>query len=633
MSFLHPEFLYYMYPPLFILFALLLTQKETQAQFFSLEVMEKLRVSANTLTLQARNAIFLLMAFFMILALAQPVIKDGKILIKAKSADIMIALDISDSMLATDIYPNRLQSAKQKAITLLDMAPNERIGVIAFAQNSYLVSPLSFDTSAVSFLLKQLNTDSITEKGTDFLSVLNVFNETSKKDGKKYLLLLSDGGDKSDFSKEIEMAKKNDIVIFVLGIATKKGAPIKLDNGEFIKFNGSIIVSKLNENISNLATSTGGVYIQATNSSSDIKAMLREITNISEEKELKSEEIQKFIPLFYYPVAFALFLLLIATSSMGKRQSIKIPSLIILCSLALNSPNLHAGLLDFMDLKEAKEAYKKGEFEKSSNIYNNYANKSSNDEAYFNAANSLYKQKKYKEALEVYKKATFDTKKLRANNLSNIGNSYAKMSSQKNLQNAVKSYEKSLKILEDKQTRDNLNMVKKILEKQKQDSKKQDKKNKDKNQKNKDKKNKDKKNKDKKKNQDNKDGGKKESDENQKKSSDKKDKSKDEKNSSKSKKSKDKQKSEDDMKSEKEKNSDKDKSNKEKKQDLKKLKKDNKKELNKEKSQGFNKLSKDKMSEAEEKKWMQRLNMNKNTYMYKLNKEQKQYQTRDTKPW
>ena len=103
MTFLHPEFFYYMLPPLLILFALLLTQKESDVHFFSEEVISKLRVSENTLTLRARNALFLLMALFIVIALAQPVIKDGEVEVKAKSADIMIALDISDSMLAEDV--------------------------------------------------------------------------------------------------------------------------------------------------------------------------------------------------------------------------------------------------------------------------------------------------------------------------------------------------------------------------------------------------------------------------------------------------------------------------------------------------------------------------------------------------
>ena len=289
-----------MLPPLFILFFLLLTQKEAQAHFFSDEVISRLRVSANTLTLKARNALFFLMGFFMILALAQPVINDGVVEVKAKSADIMIALDISDSMLAEDVYPNRLKLAKQKALELLKMAPNERIGVIAFARNSYLVSPLSFDHSAVGFLLKQLDTTSITQKGTDFLSMLEVVHNTINKEGKKYLLILSDGGDESDFSKEIKYAKENNIVVFVLGIGTPKGAPIKLEDGSFIKQKGEIIVSKLNEKSATLATQSGGVYIQSVKSDEDIKTMLKEIERLSEKKELKSEEIKRFIPLFYF---------------------------------------------------------------------------------------------------------------------------------------------------------------------------------------------------------------------------------------------------------------------------------------------------------------------------------------------
>ena len=321
MTFLHPEFLYYMLPPMFILFGLLLTQKEIQAHFFSQDVMDKLRVSANTLTQKARNTIFLLIGIFMLVALAQPVIEDGVLSIKAKSADIIIALDISDSMLATDMYPNRLELAKQKAIHLLESDINERMGVVAFAKNSYLVSPLSFDTDAVGFLLRQLDTSSITEKGTDILSVLKVVNESQKDKKKKYLLLLSDGGDKTDFSPEIDYAKEHGIVIFVLGVATKKGAPIRLNNGEFIKQNSKIIITKLNESISKLATATGGTYIQAVSSTNDINTMFSEISKVSDEKELKSEDIKKYIPLFYYPLIMALFLLLISTSSMYKREN------------------------------------------------------------------------------------------------------------------------------------------------------------------------------------------------------------------------------------------------------------------------------------------------------------------------
>ena len=626
MSFLHPEFLYWMLPPLFILFGLLLTQKEAQGDFFSDEVMDKLRVSANTLTLKARNALFLLMGFFMILALAGPVIKDGTVKIKAKSADIMIALDISDSMLAQDVYPNRLKLAKEKAIDLLKSAPDERIGVVAFAKNSYLVSPMSFDHDAVGFLLRQLNTDSITEKGTDFLSLLNVVDRTIKKESKKYLLILSDGGDSSDFSKEIAYAKEKNIVIYILGIGTQKGAPIKLKDGTFIKHKGEIIVSKLNENISDLATSSGGVYIENIKSNDDIKTMLAEIENSSEQRELKSEEVQKFIPLFYYPVGMALFLLLIATSSMSKRERVQLPSVFILFALLFVSPNAEAGLLDFMELKEAKEAYTAGDYEKSQKIYSKYADMSNNANSYYNEGNSLYKQGKYPEAIESYNKATFDDDISRANNLANTGNAYVKQGKPEDFQKALESYEKSLELNDDKEVQENLEAVKKAIEKQKQEQQKKE-------QDNKEKQDKDKKSDDKNDSQDSKD-----SDENK---DDSKDKEKsDEKNdSSKSKESNDdKNEDSDDMKSKKEQEENKSQENnetksQEKKEDLKQLDKD---EDNKTKNSGsLNQAStnKDEMSDAEEQKWLKQLNSQQNTYMYMLNDNKPIQRDTDEKPW
>jgi len=632
MSFLHPEFLYYMLPPLFILFALLLTQKEAEATFFSDEVMDKLRVSANTLTLKARNALFMLMGFLIIIALAGPVIKDGKVAVKAKSADIMIALDISDSMLATDVYPNRLELAKKKAMELLKSAPNERIGVIAFAKNSYLVSPLSFDHDAVGFLLRQLNTTSITEKGTDFVSMLEVVDASVKQESKKYLLILSDGGDKDDFSEEIASAKEKNIAVFVLGIGTPKGAPIKQKNGEFIKHNGDIIISKLNENIAELSTQSGGVYIESVNSDRDIKRMLSEIESHSEKKELKSQEIARFIPLFYFPLGLALIILLIATSSMSKRETVQLPSAFLLFGVLLSYQNAEAGILDFLDLKEAKQAYEAKDYNKSAEIYNKYGKGSNSARSHYNSANALYKQEKYDAAIESYKKTNFSDDELKAKNLANMGNAYVKQSTPESLNKAVETYENSLKIKEDKETRENLEAVKKAIEQQKQEQKNQDKQ---------DNKNKD--SKDDKKSKEDKDSKKDEqSDENRESKKDdnsneeKKD-GKSDKKEEKSDKSEDKKENSDDMKSEKKSEDGKSQENNEikeeqQKQDLKELdKKDENKTQQESKSVSSGKKAQ--MSDAEEAKWLQELNSNQNTFMYMLNKQNNKKEILDEKPW
>lgn len=637
MSFLHPEFLYFMLPPLLILFGLLLTQKESQSHLFSKEVIDKLRVSENTLTLRTRNALFFLMAFFMIIALAEPVIDDGTISVKAKSADIMIALDISDSMLAEDVYPSRIKLAKEKALELLKIAPNERIGVIGFAKNSYLVSPLSFDHSAVGFLLSQLDTDSITEKGTNISSMLDVVNKSLNEQSKKYLLILSDGGDSESFTKEIQKAKEYGIVVFVLGLGTQNGAPIKLKDGSFIKQNGNIIVSKLNENISELATSTGGVYIQNSTSSDDIKVMLEEIDRISEKKELKSEEIHRYKALFYFPLAMALILLLIATSSMSKREKLNLPSVFVLFALLFSHPDAKAGVFDFIDLQDAKEAYENKDYEKASTIYKNHAQNTHNGDSYYNAGNSLYKLEKYSEAVEQYEKASFDSKESRAKNFSNIGNAYAKQSTPESLQSAVKSYEKSLEIVEDKPTRENMQAVKKLLEQQEQDSKDENSDKSEESDKQDKKENKDENSKDDSSNSEDKSSDKEDSkndesqkddadDKNSKDKSDKEDeKDKSDKNESDSD-EKDENKSEENQANENNETEDKKESN----SDLEQLSKD---EENNSSSSASKNMQQKEMSDAEEAKWIQELESQHSTYMYMLNNKKPKEENENEKPW
>ena len=507
MTFLHPEFIYFMLPPLILLFVLLLTQKEKQAVFFSEEVMKKLRVNSKRMSIRARNALFFLIGILLIISLAQPVVSDGKIQVQAKSADIMIGLDISDSMLATDVYPSRLELAKHKILALLTLAQNERIGVVAFSKASYLVSPLSFDHDAVSFLVKQLSPVSITEKGTDFMQLISGVNESMKDQKKRYLLLLSDGGDDTDFSDEIAYAKAHQIIVFVLGIGTSTGAPIKADNG-FIMQNGKIIISKLNPAIASLATQTGGVYIEGVNSRRDIEKMLSEIETKVQQKTLKSQMIEKSIPLFHIPIGFALFFLLIAISSMGKREVVQVPSAFIIALLVGMTTPSHAGILDFKLLGDAKKAYEDSDFKTSSLLYEKYVKEHDSNEANYDLASSLYKNKKYSEAIDYYKKVHFTDKAKQADSLYNLANAYAKSGE---FQQAIDTYAQSIALKSDKDAKTNKEIIEKLLKQQqekekqnKQDKENQDKKNQDQNQPNSDK-NKENQNKDKQ-DQSNKDG-------------------------------------------------------------------------------------------------------------------------------
>ena len=483
MIFRHPEFLYFMLPALVVLFYFLMTQKEHVSTFFSEAVIEKLRVTSNMLTLKARNGLFFMMFVMLIVALAEPVIEQGKIKVKAKSADIMVALDISDSMLASDAYPNRLTHAKAKILSFLKHSQQQRIGVMAFAKESYLVAPLSFDHKAISFLLKQLNTDSITEKGTSFTQLLFSTSQTLGDKQNRYLFIITDGGDQEDFGDEIAKAKEYGIKVFVLAVGTEKGAPIKMANGDFIRQNGSVVISHLNTNIKKLAIESGGAYIEAVRSDEDIKVMLKEIASKTSKTELAEEEVTLYIPLFYYPLGLAMILFVLATSSMSRRKVVEVPSAFVLAALLFSRPDAHAGLFDFQDLNAAKKAYEEGDYNRSAQMYKEYLLENNSTQARYDYANALYKMGDYKNASKYYETVSTQERELGYQNAHNLGNSYAKQGDLPALNKAVASYEKALSIKDDVQTKENLERVKAMLKEQEQKKKENqdNQKNKDKN--------------------------------------------------------------------------------------------------------------------------------------------------------
>lgn len=464
-----------MLPILVLLFILLLRKKESHQHYFSKEMLRKLKVNTNVLTLRTRNTLFFVVGVLLILALAEPVLKKAKVKVRSTSADILIALDISDSMLAKDVYPNRLDLAKKKALELIEKATQERVGVIAFAKNSYLVSPISFDAKTVSFLLSKLDASSISQKGTDILTMLETVAATHTNADEKYLLILSDGGDKKDFTNEITYAKEKGIIIFVLGMGTHDGITVNDEDGSLIKYADIPIVSKLNSSISELATQTGGVYIQNTSSSKDIESMYPQILKHSERIELISKEVQMYVSLFYYPIIAAMLLLLIAFSSLTKRVKHSISlSVFIFTSLLLTSTPSHANIFDFVKLSNARSSYNTNDFNSSAEIYEEYAKRTNNGEAYYNAGNSYYKEGVYLKALSAYSFARIEDENLRSYKLSNMGNALVHLGTQNTLERAIKHYEASLKIKEDKDTRENLEAVQKALKEQKETEEKEE---------------------------------------------------------------------------------------------------------------------------------------------------------------
>ncbi len=457
MTFLHPEFIYLMLPVLFILFGLLLTQRAPQEQFFSLDALAKLRVDTNRLSAKVRNVFYFLMFVFIILALADPVIEGGRAKVKAEDGALYIAFDVSRSMLCEDVYPNRLSSAKQQVLALLNSSTSAEIGLLAFAQNSYLVAPPTRDHALLHFLFKPLDNGTVSAQGTNILTLLKAVDRLGKEGAEKRALIVTDGGDNPDFSQEIAYAKKHRIRVYTLGVGTAEGAKIPEAGGGHVLSNGKPVISRLNSGLNTLAEASGGKAVAADS----MRTLLGKSSADGSEAEAKAI----YYHLFILPVGFAMLMLILATSSFSRGEKYYLPTLMVMGLLLLQPEPLRAGLFDYKRLDEAKSAYLNEAYSKSSSVYHQYALENENREAIYNAANGYYRAGRYIEAAGLYESIRFVEAEKNHQLYHNLGNALARLGSTDELKKAVTAYQKALQFGDDQATRENLEQVEEALQK------------------------------------------------------------------------------------------------------------------------------------------------------------------------
>ena len=480
MSFLYDKVLFLMLIPAIILMYLILTKQNKLESYFSKNALNKLTISNQYFSNRTRNIFLFLSLIFMIIALARPVTNEKINEIKTNLNPLIIALDVSKSMKAIDLYPNRLELAKQKLLNILESSKTEAIGVILFAKSSFLLSPITEDFNSLKILINSLDTGMNFDNGTNIFSTLETAKKLLKDYSNKNLLILSDGGDKENFEKEINFAKENNIKVYVLALATQKGSAIKEENGNFLTDkNGKIVNLKLNYKIKELSLKTGGGYIEYSLDKSDINLILDDLNKKSTKENFENKKHKSYIELFYYPLFIAVLLLLIAFSSIPSLKRIKLPIFILFFSFNFtNSQLIASSIFDFKTIKEANQAYENQDYTKASKELEKL---DSNEFRDYNLANSLYKENKFKEAIDIYKNIRTSSNDLEFKRLHNLGNSYAKNS---DFKNAVDSYEKALKLKNDSKTKENLQLIKKLLENKKNDNKDQNKQDEEKNKQN-----------------------------------------------------------------------------------------------------------------------------------------------------
>jgi Ca-activated chloride channel family protein len=297
--------------------------KQSLEAYFDPDILKQMRHTDRTLSKRVRNILLVLALALGVVALARPIIHNGEVKVKSSSIDVMVGFDISHSMFAQDVYPNRFEFAKRKFDNFLEEMKETRIGVIGFSSQAFLISPLTKDIGSLKFLVKNMSFDNMSLKGTDIHSTLEVTENLLEKHKRKALLLFTDGGDKSDYSKEIEYAKEHGIVVFVYSIATEKGGVIKGEHGVLKDNKGDIVVVKRNENIKSLALESGGAYLNHSMQGEDIKALSDNIKSKFKSIESKEQTIRDTEELFMFPLLLAMLLFFVSFSSLPKGKKIK----------------------------------------------------------------------------------------------------------------------------------------------------------------------------------------------------------------------------------------------------------------------------------------------------------------------
>lgn len=266
--------------------------------------------------------ILILFAFSsMVVGLANPQLGTKLIEAKREGIDIVIALDISNSMLAEDVKPNRLERAKQVISKIIDNAKGDRIGLIVFAGYSYPQLPLTTDYSAIKMILNAVNPSIIPTQGTDIASAIELaiksYNVNAEKE--KVLIIITDGEyheqDPIDITKE---AVKNNFRIYTIGFGSLEGAPIPIVQGQgisgFMKnAEGEFILTKLDaETLEKIASYGNGKFFYASSGDINVEKLMNEFSSIQKE-EFSSKIYSDFENQFQYLFILAFVLLLLET--------------------------------------------------------------------------------------------------------------------------------------------------------------------------------------------------------------------------------------------------------------------------------------------------------------------------------
>jgi Ca-activated chloride channel family protein len=449
-------------------------------QFISLRLWPQLAGNIDRFRRGLHFALVLAALALSIVALAKPRWGYTYQDVKRRGLDLLIAVDVSRSMLSNDVAPDRLARVKLATQDLITELNGDRVGLIAFAGRAFLQAPLTIDYDAAVESINDLDTKTIPEGGTNISEAIALAVRTFGKSamGNRALIIFTDGEELSgDAVKEAKKAEEAGVKIFTVGVGTPQGSLIPLENGFVKDPQGQVVKSKLDENrLREIAAATGGVYVHLENGPQTMRQLYRDGLAKMHEAEIDARLSHRPIERYTWPLGAAIVALIVSLFINDRKRARSSPRLIrreaVVAAAMLLLVPLPAFAVSGLDL------YNQGQYDQAYSQFQDDLKRNRNpaDEGkiHFDEGAAAYKLKKYDNALEEFSQALVNrSPTLQEQSHYNLGMTLedrgdlqkATEDELRDLENAKQHYEQALKLNPgNKAAAERLEIVKKKIE-------------------------------------------------------------------------------------------------------------------------------------------------------------------------
>ena len=307
-------------PAMVVIFLLVFWwKKRAQRKFSDVNLLNKLAPNSSIFKSTLKLIILLIGITFLVISLVNPKMGTKLKTVKREGVDVVFALDVSKSMLAEDIAPNRLEKAKQIISKIIDKLGSDRVGIIIYAGNSYPLLPITTDHAAANMFLQNANPDMVSSQGTDINGALELAKTYYNNDEQtnRFLIIISDGEDHQEETKQVAQSLTNEgVKIYTIGVGTEKGGPIPMRlNGSMIGYKkdrkGETVITKQKpEILQGIADAADGKYIDGNITEKPVKVIAEIIAN-AEKNEFETKQFSDYKDQFQWFLGFGLLFLIV----------------------------------------------------------------------------------------------------------------------------------------------------------------------------------------------------------------------------------------------------------------------------------------------------------------------------------